>query len=61
MLSVAKGESTDAWSDVSAALGDGEEVGTGPEGMAPTVAPGSCRDLQLSGMGAVECTCPGVS
>lgn len=46
---------------LSAALGDGEEEGRCLEGMAPAAAPGSCGDLQPSGMGAVGCSCPGVS
>ena len=57
MLPIAKGKAgTDARPAVSAPLGDGEE-----EGMAPTTALGSCGDLQPSGMGAVGCSCPGVS
>jgi len=63
VLSVAKGKAcTDAWPVVPAALGvEGEEQGRYLEEMALTADPGPCKDWQCSGMGAVRCSCPGVS
>lgn len=46
---------------LSAALGDGKEEGRCLEEMAPMAALGSCGDLQPSSMGAVGCSCAGMS